>query len=242
MIEVKQGSREGLLEIRMSGTITDTDYRETLVPALDKAIEASERIRVLMLLDSDLKDFTLGAMMDDARLGLKHWRGFDRVAVVTGSAGMRRTIKAFWIFMPCPVKVFTPNETDDARRWLTESLGAIHQTDLGGGVLHIQLLGQLDSEVYAGATAELDAFIRANDRFRMLLDIREFDGWQGLGAIGEHLKLVRDHAGLIDRAAIVGDAGWQKMAAEIGKRILNGDVKHFPGAEIEQAKAWLKDG
>lgn len=239
MIELKETARDGMLEIRMSGAITDEDYREVLVPAIDKAIEDSERVRVLVELESDISDFTLGAMMDDARMGLKHWRGFDRCAVVTGSDAMRRVVKAFWVFMPCPVKVFAPEEIDEARRWLSESLGSIHQTDLGNGVLHIQLLGQLDAAVYAEESADLDAFIRKNDRFRMLLDIREFDGWQGLGAIGEHLKLVRNHAGLVDRAAIVGDAGWQRMAAEVGKRVLSGEVRYFPGAEIEAAKSWL---
>ena len=242
MIEQRDTGHEDLLEFRMSGAVTDEDYKSVLVPAIDKAIEQSDRIRVLIVLESDLKDFTLGAMMDDARMGLKHWRGFDRVAVVTGSAGMRRTIKAFWVFMPCPVKVFAPDEIDEARRWLVESLGAIHQTDLGGGVLHLQLRGQLDGAVYAEETGDLDAFIRRNDRFRLLLDIREFDGWQGLGAIGDHLRLVRDHAGLVDRAAIVGDAGWQRMAAEVGKRVLKGEVQYFPAEQMDAAKAWLAEG
>lgn len=239
MIEQRQGMPEGMLEFRIHGPVTEADYREVLIPALDAAIEASERVRVLIVLESGVSDFTLGAMIDDARLGLKHWRGFDRMAVVTARTGIKTAILAFSVLIPCPVMTFEPERLDEARRWLRESLGTIHQTDLGGGVLMIQLAGQLDSAVYAEATERLNAFIRGHERFRLLIDLREFDGWQGLGALGEHLKLARDHVRLVDRAAIVGNAGWQRLAEAAGRTILGIDARYFPGEQFEAAKAWL---
>ncbi len=197
-------------------------------------------MRLLVVMESGFGDFTLGALWDDARMGLKHWRGFDRVAVVTGSTGVKRTIKAFSVAIPCPVMVFPPDQTEEARRWLSESLGAIHQTDLGDGVLHLALLGKVDAAVYEAEAEDLNAFIRANDRFRLLLDLREFDGWQGLGAVGEHLRMVRDRVALLDKAAIVGDAGWQKMAVGVGRRILGKEAEYFDGDRFDAAVAWLK--
>lgn len=240
MITQLSSTSDTILEFEFSGAISDEDYKTVLVPAIDKAIEANERIRLLVILGSGLKDFTFGAMLQDARTGMKHWRGFDRVAVVTAQRGMAQAIRAFSVFMPCPVKTFGAEEADNARRWLRESLGAFHQTDLGDGVLHIQLLGQLDSEAYQDEAGDMNAFIRKNDKFRLLLDLREFDGWQGLGAIGEHLKIVRDHAPLLEKAAIVGDAGWQTLAVQVGKRVLGREAKHFGGDEFDQAVAWLK--
>ena len=109
----------------------------------------------------------------------------------------------------------------------------------GDGILHLGLRGKLDGEAYANDLEDLNRYMAKHEKMRLLIDLRDFDGWQGLGAIGEHLKLVRNHAGLVDRAAIVGDAGWQRMAAEVGKRVLSGEVRYFPGAEIEAAKSWL---
>ncbi len=240
MIEVKKLDRDDLMEIRISGTVTDEDYRNILTPALDQAIERGERIRALVVLKSDLSDFTFGALMDDARLGLKHWRGFDRLALVTGSKAIKTMVKAFSVVIPCPVRVFDADETEDAHRWLVESLGAIHQRDLGDGVLHVQLVGALDSAVYEEESRDIAAFIARNDKFRLLLDLREFDGWQGLGAIGEHFRLVRDHAGALDRAAIVGDAGWQALAVQIGKRVIGKDARYFDDDEFAEAVDWLK--
>lgn len=240
MIEVKQTGRDDLLEVRISAPVTDADYRDVLIPAMDEAIARADNVRLLAVLDAGVSDFTLGAMWDDARMGLKHWRGFDRIALVTGSTGLARTARVFSVFMPCPVATFGPHDVDAARRWLTESLGAIHQTDLGDGVLHVQLLGKVDGDAYDSESQDLGDFIRRNERFRLLLDIRDFDGWQGLGAVAGHFRLVRAHAAQLDRAAIVGDAGWHRMAVAVGKRILGKEARYFEAGELAAARDWLR--
>ncbi|MGV6850230.1 MAG: STAS/SEC14 domain-containing protein [Marinibacterium sp.] len=240
MIEQIPTTRDDLLEFRIAPPVTDSDYKDVLMPALDAAIEASDKIRLLLHMEAGPGDYTLKAMLDDSRVGLKHWRGFDRIAMVTDNSAMTHMVKAMSVFFPSPVMVFAKGQEEDAKRWLTESLGSIHQIDLGDGVLQVQLLGKLDPATYAEENEDLNAFIRAHDRFRLLLDLREFDGWQGLGGVTEHLKLVRDHAPLLDRVAVLGDAGWQKMAAELGRRILGKDARYFDGDDLEAAIAWLK--
>ncbi|MEQ6249170.1 STAS/SEC14 domain-containing protein [Sulfitobacter sp. HNIBRBA3233] len=239
MIDVKTAVQDDLLEIHMTGPVTDNDYSDVLIPALDAALARVDKVRMLVVLDADLSDFTMGALWDDARLGLSRWNGFDRVAIVTAKEGIARLIRGFSIFMPCPVSVFAKGAEDDARRWLSESLGAIHQTDLGGGVLHIALLGKIDADVYEAETEDLNAFIRANDRFRLLLDIRQFDGWQGLTALAAHFRLVRDHAGQLDRAAIVGNARWKGMVVQVVKRLIGKEARYFGGNDFAAAKAWI---
>ena len=63
--------------------------------------------------------------------------------------------------------------------------------------------------------------------------------WSNL-TLGEHFKLVRDHAPMLDRAAIVGDAGWQKMAVGLGKRLLGKEARYFPAEDHAAARDWLK--
>ncbi len=239
MINVKSGTQEDLLEVHMTAPITDQDYKETLMPALDAALARVEKVRMLVVLKAGLTDFTLGAFWDDARMGMGAWRGFDRVAIVTAEGAMSRTIRAFSILMPCPVSVFAPGSEDEARLWLYESLGAIHQTDLGSGAVHVSLLGKIGSGVYFEETEDLNAFIRKNDRFRLLLDLREFDGWQGLGAMASHFRLVRDHVRQLDKAAVVGDAGWKAMVVQVVKRLIGKEARYFDKNDFEAAKTWI---
>ncbi|MBP0481265.1 STAS/SEC14 domain-containing protein [Sagittula salina] len=239
MIELMTPKGVTPMEIRLSGKITDDDYEDVLVPALEAAIEAHDRVRLLVEI-ADFKGYELDALVEDARIGLKHWNGFDRVAVVSGVTLLNRVIKGFSLLYPCPVAVFAPGEADEARRWLRESLGAIHQEDLGDGVLRVALMGKLEASAYEGEAEDLNAFVRAHDGFRMLLDLREFDGWQGLGAIGRHFRLVRDHKAALRKAAIVGDAGWQKLAVRAGREVLGVDAEFFDADSFDAAVAWLK--
>lgn len=239
MIEKKPTARDDVLEFHVSGIVSEKDYTMVLIPALEGAIETQDRLRLLVRFSADFEDYTLGALLQDARTGLKHWRGFDRIAIVADQGWIAKAAKAMSVIMPCPVMVFTLAEHEDAQRWLTESLGSIHQRELGGGVLHVQLLGQLDAASFAEEAEDLNAFLRANDRFRLLLDLREFDGWQGLGAVAEHVAIVRDHAAQVQRVAILGDGGIAQFARRVAPRFVHAEVKHFGSEEVEAAKSWL---
>ncbi|MEH6645127.1 STAS/SEC14 domain-containing protein [Sulfitobacter sp.] len=240
MIEVKTGSQEGLLEVHMSAPVMDKDYKDVLMPALDTALASAGTLRMLVVMNADLGDFTMGALWDDTKMGITRWGGFDRIAIVTANAAMTRLVRGFSIFMPCPVSVFPKYSEDEARLWLFESLGSIHQTDLGDGTLHVALLGKVEADVYAEETEDLNAFIRKNERFRLLLDIREFEGWQGLSAMAAHFRIIRDHAGQLEKAAIVGDAGWKSMVVQVVKRLIGTEARYFDNNDFEAAKAWVK--
>ena len=241
MIQIEHQNENGILEVRLKAPVTDKDYSEILIPAIDKAIEQAERVRLLVIVEAGLSDFTLGAMLEDARVGLKHWRGFDRIAVVSDNQAVRSAVAALSVFMPCPVARFSMTELEDARRWLRESLGTIQQIELADGVLQLRLLGKLDSEAFANDLEDLNRYMARYDKVRLLIDLREFDGWQGLGALRDHVELVRGHAHKVERAAIVGDAGWQEMAAKIGRRAFGLDARWFDADEFEKAKRWLME-
>lgn len=239
MIDVEHTGEHGIVEIRMTAPVTDRDYTEALVPAIDAAIAQGDRVRLLAVVEAGFSDFTLGAMLQDARTGLKHWRGFDRVALVTDNSAIKTAAAAFSVFLPCPVARFTMAELEDARRWLRESLGTIQQEEIGDGILHVSLRGKLDGAAYENDLEDINRFMAQHDKVRLLIDLRDFDGWQGLGALRDHFELVRGHAPRVERAAIVGDAGWQEMAVSIGKRAFGLEARHFATGEFDAAKAWL---
>ncbi|GAB4303020.1 MAG: hypothetical protein Kow0058_17190 [Roseovarius sp.] len=239
MIEIQHPNDQGIIELRMTPPVTDKDYTDTLIPALDAATAGGQRLRLLAVVEAGFSDFTLGAMLQDARTGLRHWRGFDRAAVVTDNAALRTAVRAFSVFMPCPVALFTRAEIEEARRWLRESLGAIHQEDLGNGVLHVRLRGKLEHTAYVNDIEDINRFMAAHDKVRLLIDLREFEGWQDLGAMRDHFALVRGHAPRVERAAVVGDSAWQDVAVAIGKRVFGLDARHFRSEEFNAARAWL---
>jgi hypothetical protein len=233
---------EGTLEFTVSGRVTAADYETVLIPAIEKALDESDRIRVLVRFADDFEGYSLEAAWDDTKLGLRHWRGFDRAAVVADDHLVRMAMKAFSFAFPCPLRTFPAAELEEARLWLAEDLGTIHVRKLGGNGLAVQLIGQVDSAAYDRAADEIDAFIAEHGRIRLLVDLREFDGWQGISALSEHLSLVRDHRHAPEKVAVAGVATWQHLAEKVFSRFLDAETRYFQGAEMEDVERWLREG
>jgi len=238
MIETIAGLPEGTLGFKISANVTGSDYDSVLTPAIDKAIEKFDRIKLLAQVGPGFESYSLDAIWDDTKLGLRHWNGFERVAVVTDVVWIKTGVKAMSFMMPCPVQLFSIRELDDAKRWLSESLGSIRISS-EGDVVTACLLGKLDPGAYAGVNEEIDNVMSHAEHVRLLLDLREFDGWSGLSALGDHLSLVREHYRVPERIAIVGDKAWQIMAGKIMARFVNAQTKFFDSSDYAGAVAWV---
>ncbi|MDM7951697.1 MAG: STAS/SEC14 domain-containing protein [Cyanobium sp. CZS 25K] len=239
MIDIMQGLPEGTLGFQLRGRISATDYTSVLTPALERALEQHDRLKLLVLMGDDFEAYELGAAWEDSKEAVRHWSGFERMAVVTDVPWVRLTFHVFAIALPCPSRVFANGEVEEARRWLGESLGTIHLSR-DGDVLTAQLIGSLEAGAYARAEAEIDALFAEIDGVRLLLDLRAFDGWAGLGALGHHLALIRDHRRALRRVAVVGEAAWQKLAERVVSRFLPSQARFFPSADQALAETWIR--
>ena len=241
MIEEIQGRPEGTLEFKVTGTVTGDDYDKVLTPALERALESNERIRLLWQVGPDFDGYTLGGAWDDARLGLRHWTGFERMALVTDEPWIETAVRALGFALPCPIRVFDLEELEEGRRWLSESLGSIRVKELGESTLQVSLLGKLETIAYDGVTDTIGDFVARCGRIKLLLDLSAFDGWQGLGALGGHFSLLRDYYQAPTHVAVVGDAAWQRLAERVVSRFIDAEAQYFEADQREAAVQWLTE-
>lgn len=240
MIQLEKFKDSNQLEVTLSGKVSAHDYETVLTPGIVEALCEHDYIRLLVRCEDDLS-YDFGGAWSDLKLGLSHWHGFDRVAVVTQLGWVRATVSVIAPFTPCPVRTFDPSEQEDARRWLRESLGSIHIQELSPGVLHIGLMGKLDPEIYRNKDEDINSHLKDLDHFNLLLDLREFQGWEGLSSVSAHLSLIREHSAKLRKVSIVGNSSWQKMAERFGKRIGGVDSQFFDGDHFDDAVEWVKE-
>jgi hypothetical protein len=239
MIEILRQTPEGYLEFRIDGRVTEADYQDAIIPAIENGLRDSDRLRVLVIVGAGFEGYSAGAAWADTRLGVSHWRGFERIAVATDSTFVANASRILGAFMPNPVRVFPLADADDARRWLEESLGTIHIHEGPGKLMRAELVGTLDRAAYDRAEDRIDGFIEAHPRIRLVVDLRQFDGWQGLGALGEHLSLVREHRHAPEKVAVIGHTGWQKMGQRVFGRLVRAETRFFEPAEAQAAQDWV---
>lgn len=118
MIEAISGLPDNVVGIVASGFVTASDYEAILVPAVEARLKKFDRLRLLYRIDPEFKGFTPGAMWDDLKLGVGHWRAWEKIAVVTDVDWIANLGRLFSFAMPCPTRVFPDSAIEQATDWL----------------------------------------------------------------------------------------------------------------------------
>jgi hypothetical protein len=238
MIELMHDLPSGTLGFSCRGQISGDDMEQLVVPAVEQGLADYQQIKCLVVFEPSFEGFSLEAAWEDANLGLRHWDGFERMAVVADPGWLQHGMRALGLLMPCPLKLFSSGETDAARRWLSEDLGTIH-LDLQGEVLSINLIGQVDRQAYARINDDLANLFSRVDAPRVLLDLRQFEGWRGLQALNQHLALIRDYRHRPVRVAVVYAKPWQQLAQRLIGQFVAADTQSFSSDDLLAAQEWI---
>lgn len=118
MIEILPESAGNILGVKATGQLTDEDYKKTFIPALEKVLKESGKVKALFYMDPDFKGWDLHAMWDDAKFGVKHKDDFEKIAVVGGKKWIDWAVKLDAHFMKGEVKTFSGTELEQAWTWV----------------------------------------------------------------------------------------------------------------------------
>jgi hypothetical protein len=114
MIKLLPDLPDHVVGVDASGQVTSADYETLLVPAIKSALTIHDRVRVVYQLGPEFTGFTSGAMWDEMKLGILHFKAWERIAVVTDVKWIANATSIFGFAMPCPVKVFANAEFTEA--------------------------------------------------------------------------------------------------------------------------------
>jgi stage II sporulation SpoAA-like protein len=118
MLKTIAGLPDGVVGVEAAGEVTAQDYDTVLVPAVARGLEGHEKIRFLYQIGREFTGFTAGAMWGDAKVGLHHWKAFEKCAVVADVKWILDSVNLFRVLLPCPVKVFRNDQLAEAKAWL----------------------------------------------------------------------------------------------------------------------------
>lgn len=111
--------------------------------------------------------------------------------------------------------------------------------------IDIEVRGQIDAEMMRDGLDTLIALSEDMQHGRMIYTIADF-AWPSVAAIGvemQRLPRLFSLLGKFDKCAVLCDAAWLRMMAEVEGVLLPGfEIKGFPSEERTAADAWLKSG
>lgn len=245
MIERIQGLPAHIAGLRATGEVTQRDYQDVVEPLLDELRATGEPIRLLFHFPAEFKRFTAAAAWEDTKVGLRNLRLWERCAVVTDTAWLRVATQAMAVFVPTMMRCFEDDDFDEALAWLaatgdTSSLThrALHEC----GVLVLEPHDELHMEDIDRITHLIDPWIEAGGLKGLVVHAKHFPGWEDLGGMVEHIKLVRAHHKRIPRVALAIDGRVAKLGEALGKHFIKAEIKRFDFADVDAAIDWAAGG
>ncbi len=120
MITILDGFADDVVAVACSEHVTRTDYEKVLVPAVEAALKAHDKVRVYYEVRADFAGIEPGAVWEDFSVGMRHLAHWERMAVVTDVGWIELAIHAFGFLMPGKVRIYSLSEKARARAWISE--------------------------------------------------------------------------------------------------------------------------
>lgn len=105
----------GVIGFETAGKLQAEDYRDVLLPAVEKAATKGE-VRVVVVIGA-FDGLSGGALWQDLKMGVEHLRAWKRIALVTDVEWMIHMTAMFGWMTPGEVKHFSLAERDAAIAW-----------------------------------------------------------------------------------------------------------------------------
>jgi hypothetical protein len=106
----------GVVGFETEGRIEAEDYRDVVLPALERAAETGE-VRFLIVMP-EFHGMSGGAVWQDLKVGIEHFRAWKRIAVVTDIEWVTHMTGLFGWLTPGETKTFPVAEKDQAIAWV----------------------------------------------------------------------------------------------------------------------------
>lgn len=117
MMEIIEDLPHDILGIAARGKLTEEDYAHILIPAAEQKLKEHGKIKMLFELGA-MDGMELAALWEDTRFGVKHWRDFTHIALVTDIDWVKHAAAFFAPFVPGEVRMYGTHRESEAREWL----------------------------------------------------------------------------------------------------------------------------
>jgi hypothetical protein len=242
MLEKIMNLPEGIEGVRAAGVVSREDYKQVFEPVFERAQREGHRVRLLYQFGPEFERFSAQAAWEDARLGLRSTRLLAACAIVSDLDWIRQASRLVGFFIPCPVKVFSNDEGAEAIEWLKDQSqrpATSHRMLPELGVVAVEVDEALAARDFEALAATADAWIESHGKLNgLVVQARNFPGWENLRGLTQHLRFVRDHHEKIGRVALATDSKLAGVAPALARHFVDAEIKRFDYDDVDSATQW----
>jgi hypothetical protein len=108
------------------------------------------------------------------------------------------------------------------------------------GMVEVQVHGKLEATDFENLAPVVDEMIAEMGKIRgLVLNVQEFEGWDGIDALLKHLAFVKAHHQYVERVAAVGNKSWLKIVPKLASIFVQAEPRYFELADLDKARKWV---
>jgi hypothetical protein len=108
-----------MVGFKATGEITQDNFLNIVDPVVRELVSRTGELNYLMIIETPLKNWTMGAWLQDALLGIMEISKWNRVAIVSGSEFLNKFTDVFSIFVPGTFRGFPAAQFSEAVQWVS---------------------------------------------------------------------------------------------------------------------------
>jgi hypothetical protein len=115
------------------------------------------------------------------------------------------------------------------------------ECDKSAGYVEITLDGGINAEEYQSVITAIDDALKTHDKLNLVGVLRDF-GHVEWSVWPKDLVFHATHRDWMEHVAIVSDMGWVAPTMRIFAPFYAAEIRCFPAAQLDEARAWARTG
>jgi len=100
-------------------TVNKAEYEEVVTRRVNEVAEKYGVINFLVLLETDFDNYTFAAFIDYLKISFKHFRKWNRMAIVSDEKWVRKFYEVLSPVVPGEIRSYPINEFTVAKEWVS---------------------------------------------------------------------------------------------------------------------------
>lgn len=119
MIEYLENLPMNMVGFKASEEVTKDDFKKSLLPKVKELVDRTNKLNYVLVLNTSVRNFTMGAWLQDLILGIVYITKWHRIGIVTDVKGIRIFTKIHSYFMPGEYRGYKLTELQQAIDWVS---------------------------------------------------------------------------------------------------------------------------
>ena len=119
MVQLLDGFPPHVAAYEASGVVSKEEYEQVVMARVDKVAADYEQINFLVLLKTDMSNYSIGAFLDYVKISFEHFSRWNRMAIVTDEQWLRIAYRALSPLVHGEIRGYKTADFEEAKKWVS---------------------------------------------------------------------------------------------------------------------------